>query len=204
MSKKILVLGINGSPHNAGTTGRLLKNFLAKFKKSGAETKLINLKDYKINACKGCYSTDPKTCKYPCIQKDGMQKIYPQLLKADAIIFGTPIYWFNMSGLMKNFFDRLCCLAANGYLMEGKIGVFFSASKENEGGRLNASSSMALAANHLGLFIPPYGIMYYPAKEKVVTNGKVKWDEWIYEDEAKIAKNLISLCQFLQKAKYQW
>ncbi|MCX6743295.1 MAG: flavodoxin family protein [Candidatus Parcubacteria bacterium] len=97
MSKKILVLGINGSPHKGGTTGRLLINFLAKFKKARAETKLINLKDYKINPCKGCYSTDPKTCKYPCIQKDGMQKIYSQLLKADAIVFGTPVYWLLLS-----------------------------------------------------------------------------------------------------------
>jgi len=204
MKNKILVLGINGSPHKTGTTARLLKNFLAKFNKAGAKIKLLNLTDFKIKPCLGCYSTNPKTCKYPCIQKDGMQKIYPQLLKADAIIFGTPIYWFNMSGLMKNFFDRMCCLAANGYLLEGKVGVFFSASKENEGGRVNASLSMALAANHLGLFIPPFGIMYYPAKEKVVKNGKVIWDEWIYEDEAKIAKNLISLCQFLQKNKYKW
>jgi multimeric flavodoxin WrbA len=204
MKKKILIIGINGSPRKAGTTARLLKNFLAKFKKSGAETKLINLKDYKINYCLGCYSNNPKTCKFPCVQKDGMRKIYPLLLKADAIIFGTPIYWFNMSGLMKTFFDRMCCLAANGYLLEGKVGVCFSVSKENEGGRLNAALSMASAANHLGLFIPPYGIMYYPAKEKVVINGKVKWDEWIYEDEAKIAKNLISFCQFLKKAKYKW
>jgi multimeric flavodoxin WrbA len=25
----------------------------------------------------------------------------------DVIIFGTPVYWYSMSGIMKNFFDRI-------------------------------------------------------------------------------------------------
>ncbi|MEM2174451.1 MAG: flavodoxin family protein [Candidatus Micrarchaeia archaeon] len=61
---------------------------------------MIHLIDYKINPCLGCYSKSPKLCRYPCVQKDDMQKIYPLLIKADAIVFGTPVYWFNMSGLL--------------------------------------------------------------------------------------------------------
>jgi len=37
----------------------------------------------------------------------------------DAIIFATPVYWYSMSGLMKNFFDRITdCLK-----VEKEIGV---------------------------------------------------------------------------------
>lgn len=105
---------------------------------------------------------------------------------------------------MKNFIDRLCCFATYGYMIEGKVGVFFSASKEDEGGRFNASLSMASAINALGLFIPPYGVMWYPGKEKVVKKGKTRWDNWIKKEPEKIAKNLIPLCNFLNKEKFKW
>jgi len=201
---KITIVGLNGSPHIAGTTANLLKKFLKSCEKSGANAKLLNLVEYNIKPCVGCYSKNPKLCKYPCNQKDDMQKIYPILFEADALIFGTPVYWFNMSGLMKNFVDRLCCLATEGYLLEGKVGVSLSASKENEGGRFNASLSIASALNHLGLLIPPYSIMFYPGKEKVVKKGKAVWDKWILSEEKKIAKNLINLCSFLKKEKFKW
>jgi multimeric flavodoxin WrbA len=133
-----------------------------------------------------------------------MQKVYPLLLKADAIVFATPVYWFNMSGQMKTFIDRLCCMAAGGYRLEGKIGVFYAVSKENEGGKMSAALAMASAMNHLGLMIPPYGTLVYPGKEKIVKNGKTVWDDWIFEDAPKIAKNIVSLCKFLKKSKFKW
>lgn len=200
---KILVVGINGSPHKTGVTASFLEEFLASVKKHGGETKLVHLIDHKINSCLGCWSVNPKACKYPCVQKDVMQKIYPLLIKADAIIFGTPVYWLNMSGLMKNFIDRLTCLYG-GRLLEGKVGVAFSASKENEGGRINAGLAIAGALNQFGFLIPGNGIMFYPGEEKVVKNGKVVWDNWLKKDSPRIAGNIIRLCKFLRKAKFEW
>jgi multimeric flavodoxin WrbA len=202
--KKIFVVGIDGSPHKDGTTAMMLKKFLAGVERHGGATKLVHLTDNKINPCLGCYSKDPELCKFPCVQKDDMQKIYPLLLKADAIVFGTPVYWFNMSGPMKTFIDRLTCCAAGGYLLEGKVGVFFAVSKEDEGGKVTATVSMASAMNHLGLMIPPYGLLFYPGKEEIVKKGKVIWDNWVQEDASKIAGNIVQLCKFLQNAKFKW
>ncbi len=201
---KIFVVGINGSPHKEGTTALMLNKFLRKIKKYNGQTKLIHLIDHKINPCLGCYSKSPKLCKYPCIQKDDMQKIYPLLEQADAIVFGTPVYWFNTSGLMKNFIDRLTCMATGGYLLEGKVGVFFAVSREDEGGRVNAVLSMASALNHLGLLIPPYGLLFYPGREGVVKKGRVIWDDWVLKDASKIAGNIIKLCKFLRREKFKW
>jgi len=36
-----------------------------------------------------------------------MGEIYPKIIESDAIIFGTPIYWYGPTGLMKLFVDRL-------------------------------------------------------------------------------------------------
>lgn len=38
-----------------------------------------------------------------------MQKIYPRLLEADAIILGSPTYFYNVSTDVKAFIDRCYC-----------------------------------------------------------------------------------------------
>jgi multimeric flavodoxin WrbA len=37
-----------------------------------------------------------------------MKLIYPKLMVADAIVFGTPAYFELLSGLLKDFLDRTC------------------------------------------------------------------------------------------------
>ena len=39
-------------------------------------------------------------------QEDDYNAIINQILVADILLFSTPIYWYSMSGLMKNFVDR--------------------------------------------------------------------------------------------------
>ena len=35
-----------------------------------------------------------------------MIKIYPKIMHSDVIIFGTPVYWYGPTALMKCFIDR--------------------------------------------------------------------------------------------------
>jgi len=202
--KKILIIGINGSPHKNGTTVMALNRVLESSKKHGADIKIIHLIDKKINPCRGCYSEDPRLCKYPCNVKDDMQEILKLMIRADAFVFASPVYWFNMSGLMKNFMDRLTSLATRGYKLEGKVGVFVAASKEDEGGKVLASIIMASTMNHLGLLIPPYSIIFYPGKEETVEKGKDVWIDWELKDSKLIGKNIVKLCEFLKKSKFKW
>lgn len=41
-----------------------------------------------------------------CHIKDDFETIYNKLVEANVIILGSPVYWANISGVMKNFFDR--------------------------------------------------------------------------------------------------
>ncbi|MEO1449362.1 MAG: flavodoxin family protein, partial [Bacteroidota bacterium] len=40
-------------------------------------------------------------------QDDDFLPLMRRLVEYDLIIFLTPVYWYSMSGIMKNFFDRI-------------------------------------------------------------------------------------------------
>jgi multimeric flavodoxin WrbA len=100
------ILGIVGSKRKNGNTSILVQKALEVAEKEGIETELIYLGDYTIKDCNGC-----EACKdtYQCVIEDDMQKIYPLLLKADALILGSPTYFYNVTADMKAFIDRCYC-----------------------------------------------------------------------------------------------
>lgn len=97
------ILGIVGSKRKKGNTSSLVQKALEAAKREGIESELIFLADYSIKDCTGC-----EGCRntYRCIIKDDMQKIYPLLLEADAVVLGSPTYFYNVSADMKAFIDR--------------------------------------------------------------------------------------------------
>jgi len=97
------ILAICGSARK-GNTEYLTKKFLEAAKNKGAETELILLREKKIGECTGCdicFGT-----QLECEIKDDMPEVTKKLLQADMIVFSTPVYFDNVSGLMKVFMDR--------------------------------------------------------------------------------------------------
>lgn len=122
---KITILGISGSARaefdNAqekSNSEELLQVALEECKKLGAEVEMIKLREYKIGYCKACYSTCNTQCHFYCtcygkntpLEDDMTTKLYDKILKADGIIFATPVNNFSMSTLMKTFIDRAISL----------------------------------------------------------------------------------------------
>ncbi len=62
------------------------------------DCEIIDLSDAKINPYN--YSAH-----YP--PPDNFEEIIGTIIFYDRIVFATPVYWYSMSGLMKNFIDRL-------------------------------------------------------------------------------------------------
>ncbi|HLD54950.1 MAG TPA: flavodoxin family protein [Candidatus Nanoarchaeia archaeon] len=128
-SKKIHVIGISGSARDEfdmaqqkSNSEELLETCLQQCKKLGATTELIPLRKYNIQHCKACYSTTNTQCHFYCScypkgtkQSDDMTNIlYDKIIKADVIIFATPVNNFKMSTLMATFIDR--CISLDGSL----------------------------------------------------------------------------------------
>lgn len=100
--KKVVV--ISSTPRKNGNSYLLSKEFARGASESGHDVEFINLCDYNISYCIGCYACH-KTGK--CFKDDGMNELGEKLVNADVICFATPVYFYSMSGQLKVFIDRL-------------------------------------------------------------------------------------------------
>lgn len=100
------ILAINGSPRGKqGNTEVLIRLFLEGCRQVGAETETIYLNEKNIHSCSGCFTCWTKT-PGKCIHKDDMEELLKKRLDADIVVYGTPLYYFTYTGIMKNFIDR--------------------------------------------------------------------------------------------------
>jgi NAD(P)H dehydrogenase (quinone) len=61
-----------------------------------------------------------------------------ELLATDALIVGSPVYWSNMSGEVKSFFDRWttdCKVLPPAFPMKDKVGAAFATGGETSSGK---------------------------------------------------------------------
>jgi multimeric flavodoxin WrbA len=102
------ILGIVCSPRKDGNTEILVREALQAAGEAGSETELILIAGKKIAPCDGCNACLKEgVCKI----KDDMQMISEQLEKADGVIFGTPVYFYNVTAQAKAVMDRTYPLA---------------------------------------------------------------------------------------------
>lgn len=97
----------NGSPRaEAGNTHVMVEAFMKGAKKGGAEVENVFLAKKEINPCRGCFSCWLKT-PGECVIKDDMAELLKKFAGSDIVVFATPLYVDNVTGIMKNFMDRL-------------------------------------------------------------------------------------------------
>jgi multimeric flavodoxin WrbA len=116
--KKVMI--VIGSPRKKGNSSILAKQVAAGAKAGGAGVDTFYLHDMKIRPCAACDACRKKTAT-DCVLNDDMQKLYPKLRNADAIVVASPIYWFTISAQTKLFMDRWYALGSDeGYELAGK------------------------------------------------------------------------------------
>jgi multimeric flavodoxin WrbA len=101
--KHILVL--KSSPREKGNSSLLADQVIAGAKNKGAVIDCFALQVMDIQPCSACESCQEDTPGV-CIIEDDMQKIYPSLRAADAIVIASPIYFFTICAQAKLFIDR--------------------------------------------------------------------------------------------------
>jgi multimeric flavodoxin WrbA len=103
------VIAFNGSPRKTWNTATLLQKALEGAASKGAATKLIHLYDLDFKGCMSCFGckTKGRASYGKCAVKDDLTPILNDINNADAIILGSPIYFWSISGEMRSFMERL-------------------------------------------------------------------------------------------------
>ena len=112
------VLGISTSPRKKGNSDLLLREALTGAETAGARIEYVRLADYKVGPCiecNACYKTGE------CAVKDDYQQLLEKILKADGLIFATPIFFMGVCAQAKNLIDRGQCLWARKYILKKEV-----------------------------------------------------------------------------------
>ena len=113
------VIGINGSARKDGNTALIISKVFDELNTEGIETDLIQLAEYEIQPCRGCFA-----CK-------GRGN---RMVEADGIILGSPVYSADVSAKMKAFLERGgVVVATNPGLLRHKVGASVAAVRRGGG-----------------------------------------------------------------------
>lgn len=100
------VLAINGSPRKDGNTSILIRLILKELENEGIETEIIQLGGKKIHGCTSCMKCFENRDRKCVIDDDLVNTCIEKMSKADGIIFGSPVYFLDMTSEMKALIDR--------------------------------------------------------------------------------------------------
>ena len=100
------VIAVSGSPRKNWNTEKMLASALDGAQSQGAKTKLIRLYDLNFKGYKSCLAYKRIGAQRKCFVKDDLSPVLEELSSADAIIFGSPIYFMELTGVMHSCLER--------------------------------------------------------------------------------------------------
>ncbi|MBW9221237.1 flavodoxin family protein [Methanothermococcus sp. SCGC AD-155-M21] len=127
------IFGISGSPRLQGTHYGV--NYALEYlKERDCEVRYFSVARKEIKFCMHCDYCIRK--KEGCIHKDDLNEVYDNLIWADGIIIGSPMYQGNITGQLKTLMDRCRALVAKDpKILKNKVGMGISIGGDRNGGQ---------------------------------------------------------------------
>ena len=101
------IMALNGSPNGPdGNTARILGPLMEGAAAAGADCATLNLYDYDIRPCRGCYACWTTT-PGECVIQDDMAGLLEQFSATDIAVIASPLYVCGLSAATKLFLDRI-------------------------------------------------------------------------------------------------
>lgn len=129
MAKSIAIF--NGSPREGGNTDAVAGKLAEGARSRAQAVRCYQLRDLKIQNCIGCC-----TCKREsrCQFDDDMTEIRRSIQACGIMVFASPNYWCEVTGLMKTFIDRLYFYhhPENSHLISGKKALILTTLGEKD------------------------------------------------------------------------
>ena len=175
------ILAIVGSPRKGGNTDLLVDEALKGAAERGAQTEKVFLADLLVGGCKACEACLRNEVEW-CIQQDDMIPIYEKILAADAIILGTPVYWWGPSAQLKAFMDRWYALnGSKREKLKGKQVALICAMGDTD---------PATARHVIGMFEDGFSYLGMPFENQMVVTAHKAGEAAENKDAMKEAWNL--------------
>ena len=120
---------LNGSPRKDWNTALLLKSAQKGAEAAGAETEYIDLFDLRYTGCRSCLACKRKGVPEPCrcYFQDELTPVLERVWHSDHLILGSPIYFGEPTGQLRNFLERIIfpALSYNSFstVFTGKVDV---------------------------------------------------------------------------------
>ena len=102
MSKKIFI--VSSTPRKNGNSDILAEEFARGAREAGHSVEKICLREIELKFCTGCMYCHTRGT---CVIKDGVETLRPRIADSDVLVFATPVYYYEMSGQLKTFLDRM-------------------------------------------------------------------------------------------------
>ena len=112
------ILAISCSPRENGSTVAMLNEVLRGARDKKADVELYSVSGKNLQPCDGCWAC---ATSGKCHINDDMQELYEKIIMADGLVFGTPIYFWGMTGQAKSILDRTIALNQPGRNLTNKV-----------------------------------------------------------------------------------
>lgn len=125
---KIVV--ITGSPRRKGNSFVMTDAFVKAAEAKGNSVTRFDAAFMKIGGCHACM-TCFKTGK-ACSFDDDFNQIAEAVLKADAVVYTMPVYWYSIPSQIKGVIDRIFSLVVGGKDISGKKCALITCCEESD------------------------------------------------------------------------
>jgi multimeric flavodoxin WrbA len=98
------IVAVLGSPRPQGNSGALASKFLETAHRLGAAVQVFRLNELNFQGCQGCRAC--KTKSEVCILEDDLAAVLAAVREAEVLVLASPVYFGDISGQLKCFFDR--------------------------------------------------------------------------------------------------
>ena len=124
--KKVIV--ISTSLRHGSNSDLLADQFVLGAKEAGNDVEKISLVGKNIQFCKGCLACQKLG---RCVISDDVNSIMEKVLRAEVVVWATPIYYYEMSGQMKTLIDRMNAMYEQDYSFRD-VYLLTTASEDDE------------------------------------------------------------------------
>ena len=100
------VVAFNGSPRKDGNTSILIGHMFEELENEGIATELVQVGKKKIRGCTACMKCFENKDGHCVFDDDIINRCIDQMVEADGIILGSPVYFLDVTAEMKGLIDR--------------------------------------------------------------------------------------------------